>query len=321
MTEQRKIVVLDAYTLCADELNYDALNELGSVTVYERTTPEQAIERIGDAEIILTNKVVITREIMEACPSLRYVGVTATGFNIVDIEEAKRRGIVVTNAPAYSTQAVAQHTAAFLLESLNHVAAYDEQVHDGAWQRSKDFCFLSAKMEEAAGKTMGLIGFGNIGQSVAKIALALGMRVLVHVPHPKEGWDDVRFVSFDELVSESDIISLHCPLKDENKGMIGERAIAKMKTGVRVINTARGPLVDERAMADALEAGKVACYMADVLSEEPPKEDNPLLHAPNAILTPHVAWAPLQTRERLLNIVVNNVCAYASGNPVNVVSR
>ena len=176
-------------------------------------------------------------------------------------------------------------------------------------------------MEEAAGKTIGLIGFGNIGQSVAKIALALGMRVLVHVPHPKEGWDDVRFVSFDELISESDIISLHCPLKDENKGMIGERAIAKMKTGVRVINTARGPLVDERAMAGALEAGKVACYMADVLSEEPPKEDNLLLHAPNAILTPHVAWAPLQTRERLLNIVVNNVRAYASGNPVNVVSR
>ena len=220
MTEQRKIVVLDAYTLCADELNYDALNELGSVTVYERTTPEQTIERIGDAEIILTNKVVITREIMEACPSLRYVGVTATGFNIVDIEEAKRRGIVVTNAPAYSTQAVAQHTAAFLLESLNHVAAYDEQVHDGAWQRSKDFCFLSAKMEEAAGKTMGLIGFGNIGQSVAKIALALGMRVLVHVPHPKEGWENVRFVSFDELISESDVISLHCPLKEENLSLI-----------------------------------------------------------------------------------------------------
>lgn len=319
--EKRKIVVLDAYALCANELDYHALSELGDVTVYERTTPEQAIERIGDAEIILTNKVVITREIMEACPALRYVGVTATGFNIVDIEEAKRRGIVVTNAPAYSTQAVAQHTAALLLESLSHVAAYDEKVHDGAWQRSKDFCFLSAKMEEAAGKTMGLIGFGNIGQSVARIALALGMRVLVYVPHPKKGWDDVRFVSFDELISNSDILSLHCPLTAENRRMIGAQTLAKMKTGVRIINTARGPLVDERAMAEALAAGKVACYMADVLSEEPPKGDNPLLHAPNAILTPHVAWAPLQTRERLLKIVEDNVRAYAAGNPVNVVSR
>ena len=321
MENSKKIVVLDGYTLCAGELNFDALRAFGDVTVYDRAAQADVARLIGDAQIVLTNKAQITADVMTACPQMEYVGVTATGFNIVDIEESKRRGIVVTNAPAYSTQAVAQHTAAFLLESLNHVAVYDEQVHDGAWQRSKDFCFLSAKMEEAAGKTMGLIGFGNIGQSVAKIALALGMRVLVHVPHPKEGWENVRFVSFDELISESDVISLHCPLKDENKGMIGERAIAKMKTGVRVINTARGPLVDERAMADALEAGKVACYMADVLSEEPPKEDNPLLRAPNAILTPHVAWAPLQTRERLLNIVVNNVRAYASGNPVNVVSR
>ena len=321
MTEKRKIVVLDAYTLCADELNYDALRTLGDVTVYERTAPEETLERIDNAQIVLTNKVAITREVMEACPSLRYVGVTATGYNVVDIAEAKKRGIVVTNAPAYSTQAVAQHTAALLLESLSHIAAYDAQVHDGAWQRSRDFCFLSAKTEEAAGKTIGLIGFGNIGQSVAGIALALGMRVLVYVPHPKDGWESIRFVSFDELISESDVISLHCPLTDKNRGMIDAQTIEKMKSGVRVINTARGPLVDEQAMADALRVGKVACYMADVLSEEPPKESDPLLHAPNVILTPHVAWAPLQTRERLLKIVVDNVRAYAAGNPVNVVSR
>ena len=321
MENRKKIVVLDGYTLCAGELNFDALREFGEVTVYDRVAQEDVAAQIGDAQIVLTNKALITAEVMDACPRMEYVGVTATGYNVVDVAEAKRRGIVVTNAPAYSTQAVAQHTFALLLESLSRVGAYSEQVRGGAWQASRDFCFFAEPMEEIAGKTIGLIGFGHIGQSVARIALAFGMRVLVYAPHPKAGWDDVRFVTIDELLADSDVVSLHCPLKDENKGMIGERAIAKMKTGVRVINTARGPLVDERAMAGALEAGKVACYMADVLSEEPPKEDNPLLHAPNAILTPHVAWAPLQTRERLLNIVVNNVRAYASGNPVNVVSR
>ena len=228
---------------------------------------------------------------------------------------------MVTNAPAYSTQAVAQHTFALLLESLSHVGAYSEQVRGGAWQASTDFCFFGQPMEEIAGKTIGLIGFGHIGQSVAKIALAFGMKVLVCVPHEKAGWNDVRFVTLDELLKESDVVSLHCPLTGENRGMIDADAIAKMKPGVRVINTARGLLVDEHAMAAALESGKAACYMADVLGEEPPVHGSPLLGMKNAILTPHVAWAPLQTRQRLMDIVVGNVEAFVKGEPINVVSR
>ena len=317
----KKIVVLDGYTLCADELNFDALRALGDVTVHDRAAQTDVARLIGDAQIVLTNKAQITADVMAACPQMEYVGVTATGYNIVDVAEAKRRGIVVTNAPAYSTQAVAQHTFALLLESLSRVGAYSGQVRGGAWQSSRDFCFYGEPMEEIAGKTIGLIGFGHIGQSVAKIALAFGMKVLVCVPHKKEGWEDVRFVTLDELLTESDIVSLHCPLTDENRGMINADAIAKMKPGVRVINTARGPLVDENAMAAALESGKAACYMADVLSEEPPTHGNPLLGMKNAILTPHVAWAPLQTRQRLMNIVVGNVEAFVKGEPINVVNR
>mgnify|MGYP000715360097 CR=1 FL=1 len=209
---------------------------------------------------------------------------------------------------------------ALLLESLNRVGAYSGQVRGGAWQASADFCFFSEPMEEIAGKTIGLIGFGHIGQSVAKIALAFGMNVLVCVPHPKAGWDDVRFVTLDELMKESDVVSLHCPLTEENRRMIDEKAITRMKPGVRIINTARGGLVDESAMAAALESGRVACYMADVLSEEPPVHGSPLLEAKHAILTPHVAWAPLQTRRRLMKIVVGNVEAFVKGDPINVVS-
>ena len=319
MTNRKKIVVLDGYTLCAGELNFDGLRALGDVTVHDRAAQADVARLIGDAQIALTNKAQITADVMAACPQMEYVGVTATGYNIVDVAEAKRRGIVVTNAPAYSTQAVAQHTFALLLESLSRVGAYSERVHGGAWQASEDFCFYGEPMEEIAGKTIGLIGFGHIGQSVAKIALAFGMKVLVCVPHPKAGWDDVRFVTLGEMLAQSDVVSLHCPLTGENRGLIGEKAIAEMKTGVRVINTARGPLVDETAMAAALESGKVACYMADVLGEEPPVHGSPLLGAKNAILTPHVAWAPLQTRRRLMEIVVGNVAAYVQGRPTNVV--
>ena len=318
MEKGKKIVVLDGYTLCAGELNFDALRALGDVTVYDRMEQKDVAARIGDAQIVLTNK---AQDVMAACPQMEYVGVTATGYNIVDVAEARRRGIVVTNAPAYSTQAVAQHTFALLLESLSHVGAYSEQVRGGAWQASTDFCFFGQPMEEIAGKTIGLIGFGHIGQSVAKIALAFGMKVLVCVPHEKAGWNDVRFVTLDELLKESDVVSLHCPLTGENRGMIDADAIAKMKPGVRVINTARGPLVDEHAMAAALESGKAACYMADVLGEEPPVHGSPLLGMKNAILTPHVAWAPLQTRQRLMDIVVGNVEAFVKGEPINVVSR
>lgn len=316
-----KIVVLDGFALCPGDLGYGALEGFGEVKVYDRTPPEQVIARIGDAPIILTNKARITREVMEACPQIAYIGVLATGYNVVDIAEASRRGIVVTNVPAYSTQAVAQHTMALLLHGMSRVSEYDAQVKQGRWQSSPDFCLYAGPMEEIAGKTLGVVGFGNIGQAVARAALAFGMRVIVHTRTAKEGWPQVEFVSKDELLRESDVISLHCPLTEQTRNFVDEQAIAAMKQGARVINTSRGPLVDEGAMAAALESGRVACYMADVLSTEPPAADNPLLSAPNTVITPHVAWAPLQTRKRLLDIAVGNVRAFVQGAPRNVVSR
>ena len=315
-----KIVVLDGYTLFPGDLDMGTLEALGEVSFYDRTPPELVVSRIGDAPVVLTNKTRITREVMLACPQLKYIGVLATGYNVVDIEAAGELGVVVTNVPAYSTQAVAQHTMALLLASASHVQAYDAAVKDGAWSRSPDFCFYVSASEELAGKTMGIIGFGSIGQAVARAAAGLGMRVIAHTRTPKAGFDDVEFVALDKLLAQSDVISLHCPLTAKTEGIIGREAIAAMKTGVRVINTARGPLVDESAMAQALESGKVGCFMADVLSAEPPKADNPILHAPNTIITPHVAWAPLQTRARLRDIAVENVRAFLAGKPCNVVS-
>ena len=314
-----KIVVLDGFALCANELHFDALEALGEVSFYERTRPQEAAGRIGQAEIVLTNKVPITEEIMEECPNLRYIGVTATGYNIVDLEAASRRGIIVVNAPAYSTQAVAQHVFALLLESVSRTADYDGRVKAGTWAASPDFCFFAAPMEELCGKTMGILGYGHIGQTVARIAQAFGMEVIVCTPHPKG--KEVRFVDQQTLFEKSDVISLHCPLTEKTRGSIGRQALAQMRQGVRIINTARGPLVDEPAMAEALKAGRVAYYMADVLTQEPPKADQPLLSAPNTIITPHVAWAPLQTRERLLKIVTENVRAFVNGHPVNVVNE
>lgn len=315
-----KIVVLDGYTLCPGDLSFDALSAFGEVKLYDRTPAEDVTDRIGDAQIVLTNKTVITRAVMEACPAMKYIGVLATGYNVVDIAAAKEQGIVVTNVPAYSTQAVAQHTFALLLACVSRVHEYDEQVKQGRWEASPDFCFYAGAMEELAGKCLGIVGFGNIGQAVARIALAFGMDVLAHTRTQLPGWDAVRFVDRETLFAESDIITLHCPLTEKTQGMIDAAAIAQMKDGVRMINTSRGPLVDETAMADALDSGKVACYMADVLSAEPAREDNPILSAQNTILTPHVAWAPLQTRMRLLDTAVGNVRAYIHGAPRNVVN-
>lgn len=317
-----RIVVLDGYTLCPGDLTWDSLRALGDVTVYDRTPPEEVIPRIGDAQIVLTNKVVISRAVLEACPAVRYVGVLATGFNVVDLAAADEHGVVVTNVPAYSTQAVVQHALALLLHSVSHVAQYDAQVRVGRWVSSPDFCFFGEPMEELAGRTMGIVGFGHIGQAMARAAAGLSMQVLVHTPHPKPEFacGDVRFATMDELLEKSDVISLHCPLTEATRGLIGARTIAVMKDGVRVINTARGPLVDGRAMADALSCGKVACYMADVMETEPPRADDPLLTAPNTVLTPHVAWAPRQTRERLMAVAVGNVEAFLSGAPRNVVN-
>ena len=315
-----KIVVLDGYTLCPGDLTLDELKELGEVSFYDRTPQEEIAQRIGDAQIVLTNKARITREVMDACANLRYIGVLATGYNVVDVEAAKERGVVVTNVPAYSTQAVAQHTMALLLAGMSRVSEYDARVKQGAWSASPDFCFFAGAMEEIAGKTLGIVGFGSIGQAVARAALGLGMRVIVHTRTVRETALDVSFVPLDGLLAQSDVISLHCPLTEQTQGLIGAQAIEKMKRGVRVINTARGPLVDEAAMAAALESGKVACFMADVLSTEPPSESNPLLHAPNTILTPHVAWAPFETRVRLRDVAVGNVRAFFEGKARNVVS-
>jgi len=317
-----KMVVLDGYTLCPGDLSWEPLRALGEVTVYDRTPADQVAVRIGDAPVVLTNKTVIPREVMAACPKLRYIGVLATGYNVVDIAAASELGVTVTNVPAYSTQAVAQHAMALLLHSASHVAAYDARVKRGDWVSSPDFCFYAAPAMELAGKTLGVVGFGSIGRAVARAAQGMGLQVIVHTrtERPEHLGEGMRFVSLEELLGESDVITLHCPLTDANKGMIGEDAIAKMKDGVRVINTARGPLVDSGAMATALHRGKVACYMTDVMDVEPPRADNPLLAAPNTVITPHVAWAPYETRERLLDIAVGNVAAYLSGAPRNVVS-
>lgn len=317
-----KKVVLDGYTTSPEDPTYSCYTRMGDTVVYDRTAPGQVTERIGDEQIVLTNKALITREVMQACPQLRYIGVLATGYNVVDMQAAEERGIVVTNVPEYSTQAVVQHAMALLLHRMSRVAAYDAQVKAGAWVQSPDFCFFAEPTQELCGKVFGVIGFGSIGQAMTRAALGMGMQVLVHTPHPpKEAQEDVRFVSLDELLEGSDIVSLHCPLKDDNRGMIGESAIAKMKPGAMVVNTARGALVDAQAMAGALHTGKISCYMADVMDTEPPKADNPLLHAPNTVITPHVAWAPRQTRERLARIAVENVEAYLAGTPRNVVSR
>lgn len=317
-----EIVVLDGYVLCPGDLDFSALNALGSVTVYDRTDAAQAAQRIGRAQMVITNKVPITAEIMDACPQLRYVGVTATGYNVVDVAAARERGVVVSNVPAYSTMAVVQHTLALLLHAFSRVACYDARVREGAWESSRDFCFYAEPMQEMCGKTLGIIGFGSIGQAMTRAALALGMDVIVHTAHPSESrrLPGMRFVSLEELLAQSDVISLHCPLTEKTRGVIGAEAIAAMKRGVYVVNTARGPLVNAAAMAQALEAGQVGCYMADVMDAEPPRADDPLLHAKNTVITPHVAWAPLQTRRRLLDVVVDNVRAYLAGTPQNVVS-
>ena len=311
-----KIVILDGHVENPGDLSWDALASLGELTVYDRTAPKDVIARIGDAPIVITNKTVITRAILDACPAIRYVGVLATGYNVVDIAAAKEKGIVVTNVPAYSTQAVAQFTMALLLEICHHVGRHSDAVHAGKWSACPDFAFWDYPLIELAGKTIGIIGYGRIGQATAKAAQALGMNVIAYSRH---GQGD-PYVPLEELYARSDVISLHCPLTENTQGMIGAQAIAEMKPGVRVINTARGPLVDESAMAQALEAGKVACYMADVLSSEPPAADNPLLAARNTILTPHVAWAPYQSRVRLRDTAIANVRAFLEGAPQNVVN-
>ncbi len=317
-----KIVVLDGYTLNPGDLSWAGFEKLGNVTVYDRTEPEEIIPRIGDAEAVIVNKCPISRETMAACPGIRYIGVLATGYNIVDVEAATQRNIIVTNIPTYGTTAVAQMVFAQLLAICHHVEAHSEAVHQGEWNRNPDFCFWNYPLIELAGKTMGVIGFGRIGQNTARIAAALGMRVLAYDQHENEAARQYgEYVPLEKLLAESDVISMHCPLFPSTERMINRDSIAKMKNGVIFINTSRGQLVDEKDLADALNSGKIAAAGLDVVYTEPIRTDNPLLYAKNCFITPHIAWAPLESRKRLMDIASDNLAKFVTGAPVNTVTK
>lgn len=315
-----KIVILDAYAANPGDLSWDEFAALGDLTVYDRTAQEDAAARIGDAEVVFINKVRLTDEIFAACPNLKLVSILATGYNIVDLAAAKRRGITVCNVPGYSTRAVVQMTFALLLEICQQVGLHSGAVHTGRWQTCPDFCFWDRPLIELDGKTMGIVGYGAIGSAVGTVAQALGMKLLVTARHEKPVPEGARFVSLPELLAQSDVVSLHCPQTAENARMIDAGALAQMKDGAILLNTARGGLLDEQAVANALRSGKLLAAGMDVVSAEPIRADNPLLTAPNCFLTPHIAWAPLETRRRLQAISAENLRAFLAGKPQNVVN-
>lgn len=315
-----KIVILDAYAANPGDLSWDEFAALGDLTVYDRTAQEDAAARIGDAEVVFINKVRLTDEIFAACPNLKLVSILATGYNIVDLAAAKRRGITVCNVPGYSTRAVVQMTFALLLEICQQVGLHSGAVHTGRWQTCPDFCFWDRPLIELDGKTMGIVGYGAIGSAVGTVAQALGMKLLVTARHEKPVPEGARFVSLPELLAQSDVVSLHCPQTAENARMIDAGALAQMKDRAILLNTARGGLLDEQAVADALRSGKLLAAGMDVVSAEPIRADNPLLTAPNCFLTPHIAWAPLETRRRLQAISAENLRAFLAGKPQNVVN-
>ena len=317
-----KIVVLDGYTLNPGDISWDGFEKLGEFICHDRTPADKITDRIGDADVVVTNKTPVTRATLEACPGVKYIGVLATGYNIVDVEAAKERGVRVTNIPTYGTTAVAQFVFALLLEICHHVGHHAETVRAGRWAKSEDFCYWDFPLVELYGKTMGIVGFGRIGQKVAEIAVAFGMNVLAcdEFVNKSLETDAIKYAGLDEVLSRSDVISLHVPLFDSTKGMINSSSIAKMRDGVIIINTSRGPLVTEEDMVKALESGKVAGYGADVVAVEPILAGNPLPGAKNCLVTPHIAWAPKAARARLMDIAVNNLAAYAKGSPVNVVN-
>ena len=321
-----KIVILDGYTVNPGDLSWDGLKEFGELTVYDRTPRDLPVilERIGDAEIVLENKINMNRELMDACPNLKYIGEIATGYNNVDTAAAKEKGITVTNIPAYSTASVAQLAFALLLEICHHTAHHNDLVHQGEWCSCPDTMFYDHTWPiiELAGKTLGIIGFGQIGQSVARIAKAFGMKVIAYSRTVREeGKALADYVTLDELLARSDVITLHCPLFPETKGIINKESIAKMKDGVILLNTSRGPLVNEADLAEALRSGKVYAAGIDVVSEEPMREDNPLLTAPECFITPHMAWMSKEARTRLIDIAVNNIRQWMNGTAINVVNK
>ena len=315
------ITVLDGYTLNPGDLSWETFKKMGNFNGYERTSPSELMAHAKGSEILLTNKTVIDAEAMENLPGLKYIGVLATGYNVVDVTAAKRLGITVTNIPAYSTMSVAQKVFALLLAVTDRVEHYALANRNGAWSSSKDFCWWDTPLTELAGKNFGIIGLGNIGLAVARIAVAFGMNVLAFTSKDIEDLPNgVEKVSINDLFSRSDVISLHCPLTPETNRIINPESISLMKSSVILINTGRGPLVDEQAVADALSSQKIAAFCGDVLSTEPPSNNNPLLSAPNSFITPHIAWATKEARVRLMDIAEENLKKYLEGNPINVVS-
>ena len=299
------IVVLDGRALNPGDLSWDGFEKLGKLSVYDQTLSDQTIERIGDAEIVITNKTSITKEVLDAAPLIKYIGILATGYNVVDLDAARDKGIIVTNIPAYSTAAVAQFAIGLLLEICHNIGHHSRVVYSGRWEANGEFCFWDYPQIELAGKTLGIIGFGRIGQATAKIATAIGMEILAHSrTETDEGRKAGKYVTLDELLAKSDVVSLHCPLTPATQGIIDRASIAKMKDGAILINTSRGLLVNERDLADALNSGKIMAAAVDVVSQEPIRGDNPLLKAKNCFITPHIAWAPRETRARLMDIAV-----------------
>ena len=314
-----KIVILDGYSANPGDLSWKELETMGELTVYDRTKPSETVARAADATVVLTNKVVLGKAEMEQLPHLQYIGVLATGYNVVDVAFARERGITVTNVPAYSTESVAQMVFAHLLTVTNRTEHYAQQNRQGRWTENPDFCYWDFPHMELAGKTFGIVGLGNIGQRVAQIALAFGMKVkaLTSKTTLPAG---IEKASLEELLSTSDVLSLHCPLTEKTRHLINNEALQQVKSTAILINTGRGPLVDDQAVADALAESRLAAFCADVLTEEPPKADNPLLAQPNAFITPHIAWASTEARIRLLQVAIGNVRAFLDGKPLNVIA-
>jgi glycerate dehydrogenase len=319
-----KIVILDGYTENPGDLSWEGFEKMGEVELYDRTPPNdeaEIIRRIGKAEIVITNKTLIHKNVLEACGTVKYIGILATGYNTVDCKTARERGIPVTNIPTYGTAAVGQFAIALLLEICHHIGHHEQAVREGRWERNPDWCFWDYPLIELSGKTLGIIGFGRIGQTTGRIAREMGMKVLAYDDVQNEaGGTIAQYVSRDELFARSDVIALHCPLFPTTQGMINRENIAKMKDGVIIINNSRGPLIVEQDLADALNSGKVYAAGLDVVSSEPILPGNPLLKAKNCIITPHISWAPKESRSRLMDIAVNNLGAFIEGKPVNVVN-
>lgn len=315
-----KIVVLDGYGVNPGDLSWEKLGELGELTVYERTAPEEVLTRTEEAEIVLTNKVVLSAEILCKLPKLKYIGVLATGYNVVDTEAARAQGVAVTNIPAYSTDSVVQMTFAHILNITNRVAHYARENREGKWARSKDFCYWDTPLLELSGLTLGVVGLGNIGMKVARVARTLGMEVYAATSKSSSSLPEgIQKTTFKGLLGVCDILTLHCPLTPDTRELVNAKTLGMMKRGAVVINTGRGPLVNEDDVAEALRSGQLAAYGADVMCQEPPREDNPLFAEPNAFITPHVAWATIDARRRLMKIAADNIKAFVEGKPVNVV--